>query len=557
MKRKQTVDVCRILLVVGMLLQQISTANAQFPGGLGDLINKKLNKLNTPQNQPPATDTTTTNNVSGPSSTKASKQDAGAPVQTTVPSTPARSNPKRTTVSDVSASSPKLPPLFEAARQCDEAQFAELLKKDMSSINKTADEAGGKNLDLEDQKGRHDYRMYTLLDFAAEKGCTNIIRRLLDLEVDVDPHSGYGFTPLSLAARNGHLEAVKILLKAHADVGFGLHEACVNNHVEVLKTLMTAKGNCDSGGLGSLLTSSSSAGNVEITRIILKEWAKRDSQNSESKGRHLHQDYVSAFRLAIAKGHLDVVKMFVADGADLSRQDESGKTVTQAAIEANQPEMLAYLKEAKKEQDASKAQKRNARVKKNAAEESAKSEEFKKKVQEDFEHPKDVYGLADSRCRKFNGKVYDCAEPIQFLNWKAAVEAYNAFVLMREMQPASLNEWLKERVRQENRKLAEHPWSKVKTAFSLGEVGVDMKVQQVIPDGLIVRLEDGPALIKNHPKQKMLVDGDSIGALIFALKGNPYQYKDVLGATRTIRAYDFGVVVSPPSGLVAKFPIPE
>ena len=81
------------------------------------------------------------------------------------------------------------------------------------------------------------------------------------------------------------------------------------------------------------------------------------------------------------------------------------------------------------------------------------------------------------------------------------------------------------------------------------------------PDGLIVRLNSQQdiellVLLKNHPKQKTVVDGDAIIDQLFVIKTSPYQYTDVLGAVRTIPAYDMGVIVPTPSGSVPKIPLP-
>lgn len=43
----------QMLVCVGIVLIQVNGANAQF-GDMGNLLNKKLNKLKTPTNQPPA-----------------------------------------------------------------------------------------------------------------------------------------------------------------------------------------------------------------------------------------------------------------------------------------------------------------------------------------------------------------------------------------------------------------------------------------------------------------------------------------------------------------------
>jgi len=306
----------RMLVLAGIVLAQVGAANAQFGGNLGNLINKVAPK---PKQQTPDNSDTTNNS--------------------SVVNSPAEVNTAEERPAQPTTDSASLPPLFEAARKCDEAQFAELLKKDMSSVNKTAEEAGGRLL------GNLAY--YTPLYFAAKAGCTNIIQQLLDLEVKVDGAGNpleFDNTPLTQAAGNGHLEAVKMLLKAGAEPYFGLNAACEGNQAEVVKTLFATEQYAPPGGstdvvLQKLLIKSSTNGNVEILKLVLKEMAKLDPQKQyRISGR---SSYNEALGDAVSKGQLDVVRIFVADGADLSLKDRSDRSLNQRAIEGNQPEMLA------------------------------------------------------------------------------------------------------------------------------------------------------------------------------------------------------------------------
>jgi len=78
---------------------------------------------------------------------------------------------------------------------------------------------------------------------------------------------------------------------------------------------------------------------------------------------------------------------------------------------------------------------------------------------------------------------------------------------------------------------------------------VNGRIFQIVGDGVLVRTEDiefwnGPGLqetvfIKNVPELQSKADGDSIVA--YALLSGVHKYKDVNGAVRTVRAYDFGI----------------
>ncbi len=188
-------------------------------------------------------------------------------------------------------------------------------------------------------------------------------------------------------------------------------------------------------------------------------------------------------------------------------------------------------------------------------EQATQGEGYKKKVQDALDHPNDVYGLTNSRYRKFNGKVYDCAAPIEFLN---RLDAFNPIRDDFNKQTESVRKPVKGRLEEEANWLDDNPWNKVREDCSL----MPVLVKQVTPDGLIVRLnsqvdEEILVFLKNHPKQKTYVDGDVMIVQLFVMKTSPYHYTGALGAMRTIPAYDFGVVVPAPSGSVPKIPVPD
>lgn len=350
-------NIYRMLVCVGIVLIQVSGANAQFGnGGLGGLINKKLNQLITPTNQPPAVVINPAQTVQPPvvvldavsvaqspvavsSATPTNQPPAAQPETTTATggnnSVNTSDQPSRTTkIRTEAQSSPSIPPLFEAARQCDESRFAALLKKDMSYINKTVEQVP------EAGSGRYKFGSYTPLAFAAGSGCTNIIQQLLDLEVNVNgAYEGEDdATPIKLAAGNGHLEAVKILLKAKANPNAGVVAACQNGHSEVLQTLLEASVRMPERILSQALSVAAEKGYGEIVQVLLRKSPNRLD---------------SAFytlRSATSKGQLDIVKICVANGMDLT--GNQGKEAIRQAIENNQSEVVAYLRDVKKYQQA-------------------------------------------------------------------------------------------------------------------------------------------------------------------------------------------------------------
>jgi hypothetical protein len=509
MKGKNAImNIIRMLVIVGFVLIQVGDANAQF-GNLGNLINKKLNNLNTPTNQPPNTNPNTTSNNQPPADQS--------------------NNPQNPPASSVKASTSSLPALYQAIEQCDGVQFGELLKKDISSVNKKVE------IRKVYPDGQWENIPTTPLEYASQYGCTNIISQLLDYEVEVTSYATV------LAAANGRLEAIKMLLKAKAYPMDGVKAAVENGHADVLKALIEGGAHISVEDIETEVVDLRvpvKKGNIGMVQVVLKELAKGDPQKSY----HKIEKFTLGFHEAERQGKLDIVKIFVADGVKVERTD------IQEAIAANQSDMVAYLRETKKAQEAAAADQAAAAEKVKADQDAASNAELDKKIKDSLDHPDDAYGLADSRYRKFNGKIYDCGEPITFLN------RLNTFNAIYDQYHNTKAELLIDAAKSSQT----NPWLKVANDCSL----LAVLVKQVTPDGLIVRLnspsdQEVLVLLKNHPKQDKYVDGDVMIARLFAIKTKPYHYTGVLGVAQTIPAYDFGVVVPPPSGSVEKIPLPE
>lgn len=57
----------------------------------------------------------------------------------------------------------------------------------------------------------------TALHYAATQGDEIEVQNLIDKKHKIDPENFLGWTPLMVAAKNGHLEIINILLNNHAD----------------------------------------------------------------------------------------------------------------------------------------------------------------------------------------------------------------------------------------------------------------------------------------------------------------------------------------------------
>jgi len=172
---------------------------------------------------------------------------------------------------------------------------------------------------LEYEGMKHKYE-HTALCTAAQDGCTEILRLLLEKGVDVDQHAGggdHGFTALYLALVNNHSACARLLLekgkaspvKATVKQGwFPLHAAASIADLDSVQMLLKHPG-----------------GEVEVNVVT-------------------HDKGSTPLWLACRKenGH-EVVKLLLANGADPTIANEEGWTVLHAAAEAGHIDCLREL----------------------------------------------------------------------------------------------------------------------------------------------------------------------------------------------------------------------
>jgi hypothetical protein len=361
--------------------------------------------------------------------------------------------------------------------------------------------------------------------------------------------------------------------------------ACERGDIQILKLLIKAReqyaGNARYVGSGArdidmkLLDIAVERGHLDIVRTLLTlKSLSRDPKQYENADDYVRRD---AFIEAVKKGNLDMIKAFIEAYEDVSdERDEynragNGKTLIQIAAATNQSAIVTCLKEAKKKQLIAVAEKESIKEKLRVEALAAQEQKLKKENDADMkmlldklDHPLDLYGLSSSRYRKFNGKVYDCAEPIDFLN-RLTVYIY---VSKHYNDHKSSMIDMAGRMEIESKWLKNNPWIDTFSDSSLSPI----LVEKVMPDGLIVRLnsqQDEKILVflKNHPRQTTATDGDALvlptgtgdfdSEHLFVRKEAPYKYRNAHGDINTIPSYDFGVVVPMPSGSIDKLPAPR
>ena len=102
-----------------------------------------------------------------------------------------------------------------------------------------------------------DSEAWTPLFMAAENGHAEVAEALIKARCEVDKASNEGMTPLSTAAENGHAEVAEALIEAGCDVDKAdkdghtpLYMAAEHGHAEVVEALLRA--GCDTSAIQSI-----------------------------------------------------------------------------------------------------------------------------------------------------------------------------------------------------------------------------------------------------------------------------------------------------------------
>ncbi len=169
---------------------------------------------------------------------------------------------------------------------------------------------------------------------AAAKGDTAEINRILKKEPSVGIAADYdGRVPLHLAAAEGKVEAIKVLLSYEGPrhtINFmdrwrqsPMQEAVLNKHYEVVKLLRESGATIMDDGLAFKLCTAAAEGNV----LLLQQY--------EATGCNLDvgdYDGRTPLHLAACNGHLEIVKYLLSQGVRPAPFDRFGRTPRDDAV---------------------------------------------------------------------------------------------------------------------------------------------------------------------------------------------------------------------------------
>ncbi|KAL7954774.1 ankyrin repeat-containing domain protein [Trichoderma compactum] len=175
-----------------------------------------------------------------------------------------------------------------------------------------------------------DSRGETALHLAAQQGHLDVLRLLLQAAADVDTANGRGETPLIRAARNGHTALVECLLQSGADAlaednekWTAFHWAIIGNSIDTAKLLLRYQANSDGLQLNKALDVAAEAGNETAVQMVLDLGANIDWKDDEGS---------TAITWAVPGGYENAVRTLLRNGADPNLADNYGNVPLHWAI---------------------------------------------------------------------------------------------------------------------------------------------------------------------------------------------------------------------------------
>ena len=230
--------------------------------------------------------------------------------------------------------------VYQAARD-GSSNLTDLLKRQKPEQRKTA-------LETKTKDGGH---FVTPLIIAAHNGHLNSVKILLRYGADIEARGTLktgddvieGCTPLWAAAATGFLDVVKLLIERNADVNgrtssdsTPLRAAAHQGHLGVVRCLVESGADVNARNFyeATPLFAACYRGHLSIVTYLVEKGAFIDLQAKEGS---------TALHLAVEEGHLKIVRELLARGASHSLANNRGLTPLLYACDLCSIEIVEYL----------------------------------------------------------------------------------------------------------------------------------------------------------------------------------------------------------------------
>ena len=199
----------------------------------------------------------------------------------------------------------------------------------------------GADADMESQSDL----LWTPIMLAAVNGYLEVVRILLEHGVHINAASKHGYTSLSQSTYYGHVETVRLLLHHGADIGTRdenyetpLHAASSPSRLDlkVARLLLEHNAEVDAKNKDGRtpLHLASSLGHTEVVRLLLDHGANPNAEDTEG---------LTPLHLATSAGNTEIVRLLLDRDASVDMKNKNGKTPLQMAAMQGSHEIVQML----------------------------------------------------------------------------------------------------------------------------------------------------------------------------------------------------------------------
>ena len=185
----------------------------------------------------------------------------------------------------------------------------------------------------------------TIVFIAARSGHVNAIRVLKELGAKVDTPDHNGATPVYIAALSGHVDAIRVLADLGADVNTARKDGAIpvviaafNGHADAIRVLKELGAEVDTSRTDgvTLVHIAARSGHVDAIRVLADLGAKVDTPN--------HNGATPVY-IAARSGHVDAIRVLADLGADVNTARKDGTTPVFIAAQEGHVDAIRVLKE--------------------------------------------------------------------------------------------------------------------------------------------------------------------------------------------------------------------